>query len=254
MNIVYKSKLNNVVPLFDEWEDIGILSCLQGHIGEVWADDEDVPTVAKIISVGFCYVAGDANSPQARELLHQTPKEFELQVNSETWHKIVEEELADRIYKFTRFQFKRDSSLFDRVRLQSYIQALPKGYEVKQIDEAMFRYLPTLEWADNHCSQFSSFAEFQKYGIGFVVLYEGTPVCAASPYVYSDGAIDIQIDTVENHQRKGIATACAASLILECLRRGIFPNWSADCGESCYLAEKLGYQLEKKFVSYAIIG
>jgi len=251
MKIVSKDKLNNIAPLFNGWEEVAILSCLQGHLGQAWADDEDAPTVAKIVFLDFCFVAGDASLPRAKELLRQIPIGSELQVNSEAWHKTVSEVLPDTIYPLTRFKFKKDAALFDKEKLDSYIQALPKDYVIAPIDEVMFRRFPT-DVFDYHCTQFASYADFQKYGAGFVVLYEGEPVCVASSCTYSNNVIDIQIDTDKGHQRKGLATACAARLILECLDKGIFPCWDADCDESQYLAEKLGYQLEKECVSYEI--
>jgi len=251
MKITNRNKLNNIALLFEGWNDVAILSCLQGHTGHVWVDDEDDPTVAKIVFNDSCYVAGDANSPLAKEILRQIPAGSELQVNSEAWHKVVKEEIPNTTYPLTRFKFKKDSTLFDKEKLQSYIQALPKEYTIASIDETMFSCFPT-EVFDYHCTQFASYSDFQKYGAGFVVLHQAEPVCVASSYIYSDNLIDIQIDTDRAHQRKGLATACSARLILECLDKGIFPCWDADCDESRYLAEKLGYQLEKEIVSYEI--
>ena len=251
MKIVEKSKLNNIAPLFSGWEEVAILSCLQGHMGQAWADDDNAPTVAKIESMGFCYVAGDTSSPQAREFLRSVPADSELQVNSDAWRELVLDELSSTIYPLTRFKFKKDAALFDKEKLHLYVQALHKDYVLAPMDEAMFFRFPTSVF-DGHCAQFASYADFNKYGAGFVVLHENEPVCVASPYTYCDNAIDIQIDTERLHQRKGLATACAARLILECLDKGIFPYWDADCDESRYLAEKLGYQLERECVSFEI--
>ncbi|MCL2704204.1 MAG: GNAT family N-acetyltransferase [Defluviitaleaceae bacterium] len=142
--------------------------------------------------------------------------------------------------------------MFDKNKLGSHIHKLPAGYEIVPIDECVFHELPKHDWAEYHCSQFATFDEFQRYGLGYVVKFGDELICAASPYAYSDGMIDVQIDTVPAHQRKGIATACSASLILSCMDRGILPYWSADCDESRHLAEKLGYQLEKEFICYGI--
>jgi len=253
MKLVGKDKMKNIAPLFGGWNEVGILSCLQGHVGQAFVDNEDVPSVAMICHSGFCYVAGDAESPRAKELLWNIHKDcMELQLRDEEWQRLAEREFGKKIEKFTRYKFKRNAELFDREKLQGYIDALPDGYEIAKIDERMFKCLRTYEWAEYHCAQFISFEELRKYAIGFVVLYDGEPICAATPFYYCDEAIDIQIDTVEEHRRKGIATACAARLILDCLDRWIFPNWSADCAESRYLAEKLGYELDKEDVSYAI--
>ncbi|MCL1787133.1 MAG: GNAT family N-acetyltransferase [Defluviitaleaceae bacterium] len=251
MKLISKEKRSSIAPLFEGWGDVGILSYLQGHGGQAWADDEDAPTVANITSMDVCYVAGNADSPQAKELLRQIPIGNELQVHSEAWHKAVAEAIPNTTYPITRYKFKKDAALFDKDKLRAYIQALPKEYTIAPIDEAMFNHFPT-EVFDCHCTQFASFAEFEKYGAGFVVLHQGEPVCAASSFTYSDSLIDVQIDTAEDHQRKGLATACAANLILACLERGIFPCWDADCDESRHLAEKLGYQLERECETYEI--
>ena len=247
MKLIPGDKLDKIRPLFVNSNHSIVLSCLQGHSGQVWADDEDNPIIAKIDFHGFCCIAGDAGSPQAKELLRHIPKGSELHVSNDAWHKAVEEELGSKAYKFPRFAFKRDFSLFDKDKLQTYAQSLPKGYKITLIDGEMFYTLPTEGWSYYHCRHFSSFAEFRKYGVGFVVLYEGKPVCAISPFNYCDGIMEVQIDTKEQHRLKGLATACSASLILECMDKGIFPNWDADCDESRHLAEKLGYKLDKEY-------
>ena len=52
-------------------------------------------------------------------------------------------------------------------------------------------------------------------------------VAGASSYTVYDGGIEIQIDTQLKHRRKGLAAACGAKLILECLERGLYPSWDA---------------------------
>jgi len=69
--------------------------------------------------------------------------------------------------------------------------------------------------------------------------------------LYNDG-IEIQIDTREDHRRKGLAAACGAALILECLKRGIYPGWDAANMESVRLAEKLGYRLKGPYYTWAV--
>ena len=49
-----------------------------------------------------------------------------------------------------------------------------------------------------------------------------------------------ETDTREDHRRKGLAYACGAKLILECLERELYPSWDAQNMWSVALAEKLG--------------
>ena len=45
---------------------------------------------------------------------------------------------------------------------------------------------------------------------------------------------------------------CAAALILECEKRGIYPSWDAHNVESKALAEKLGYRIDKEYTAYIL--
>lgn len=52
--------------------------------------------------------------------------------------------------------------------------------------------------------------------------------------------------------RRGLATACAARLLLACLERGLYPSWDAANPASAALAEKLGYRPAGAYVTYAV--
>ena len=67
-------------------------------------------------------------------------------------------------------------------------------------------------------------------------------ISGASSYVYWKDGIEIELDTREDQRRQGLACACAARLMLECLERGILPSWDAASAQSARLAEKLGFR------------
>ena len=48
----------------------------------------------------------------------------------------------------------------------------------------------------------------------------------ASSYTVYRGGIEIEIDTHPDHRRRGLARACGAALMLECLKRGLY-SWDA---------------------------
>ena len=56
-----------------------------------------------------------------------------------------------------------------------------------------------------------------------------------------DGGIEVQIATKDEFQRKGLAMACAAALLLECMNRKVRPCWDAATLISKHMALKLGY-------------
>jgi hypothetical protein len=50
-----------IAPLFSDWEETLILTCLQGCMGYTIADDNENPTAAQIIVGDFCFFAGTPN-------------------------------------------------------------------------------------------------------------------------------------------------------------------------------------------------
>ena len=98
-----------------------------------------------------------------------------------------------------------------------------------------------------------SYEEFKNKGLGYIVLKDEQHVCIASSYTSYHNTIGITIVTLEEHRRKGLAAACAATLILECLKRGVNPEWEAANMESVSLAEKLGYHYDHSFDVYSLI-
>lgn len=232
-------------------------SCLQGHMGQAWADDLENPVAAQIITGDFCFFAGDAHHPQAKELVSNIPENYThpwilMIAQNASWHMIIEAVYQGKFDKQARYAIKKEPGVFDGAVLQKHITTLPVGYTIAPIDEPLYHWTQKENWARDFCSQFSSYTDYQKHGLGYVVLYDGKPVCGASSYTYYDSGIEIEIGTVKAHRRKGLAMACAAKLILECLNKGLYPSWDAANFESVSLAEKLGYHLEREYVAYEI--
>ena len=108
-------------------------------------------------------------------------------------------------------------------------------------------------WANDLVSQFKDYDAYRELGLGVVILREGELVAGASSYSrYRDG-IEIEIDTREDYRRKGLAYVCGAKLILECLKRDLYPSWDAQNKWSVALAEKLGYQFDHEYIVYEVI-
>lgn len=80
----------------------------------------------------------------------------------------------------------------------------------------------------------------------------GVPVAGAASYTVYDGGIEIEIDTRPDLRRLGLALACGARLILDCLDRGLYPSWDAHDLRSVALAEKLGYHLDRHYQAFLL--
>ena len=93
---------------------------------------------------------------------------------------------------------------------------------------------------------------FSKPGNVYWVLEEnGVWVSALRLTELSPG--DYYLEALSTHpdfRRQGLAAACGAKLILECLERELYPGWDAHDRRSLALAQKLGYQLERSYSAY----
>lgn len=125
-------------------------------------------------------------------------------------------------------------------------------YELRMIDRDIYNDITGNKWSSDLCSQFKNFEEYSKNGIGVVALHNGQVVSGASSYTIYDEGIEIEIDTREDYRRKGLALACGAKLILECLKNNLYPSWDAQNKGSVALAEKLGYHFNKEYIAYEV--
>ncbi|MGE7881906.1 GNAT family N-acetyltransferase [Bacillus sp. NPDC094077] len=253
--MIYEANIHTrkkLVSMFEDFNNVVLFSYLQGHMGTAWVNDLENPTVAQVTVGIFTFYAGDLNVKETEELLRNIPERMLVIVNSEEWKKCLETFYERKIDKFLRYKFKRNSEVFDRSKLKSFISTLPKGYELKKIDEHIAKN-PTLhKLSEDFTSQFQSIKDYVNRGIGYSILYKGEVVCGASSYSIYDDGIEIEIATVLNHRRKGLATVASTAIILDCLEKGIYPNWDAANSTSAKLAEKLGYVFDKAYDTYVV--
>ena len=105
-------------------------------------------------------------------------------------------------------------------------------------------------WNRDLVSQYPVWDTYQALGLGVAVLRGKTLVAGASSYASFDGGIEIEIDTKPEERRRGLARACGAALILECLDQNLYPSWDAHDAVSLSLARQLGYQPDKPYLTF----
>ena len=130
--------------------------------------------------------------------------------------------------------------------------SLEQAYKrlLRMMDEELYHLCRSREWSRDLVSQYADYEMYRKLGIGVVALKNGQPVSGASSYATYRGGIEIEIDTKEEYRRKGLAYACGAKLILECLEQNLYPSWDAHDKRSAHLAQKLGYRLAGAYRAY----
>lgn len=238
--------------LFEGWQETLIWSCLQKIMGHLYTNAAEKPVSAMALLGDFCFFAGKPD----RELALYRPdcgRDFLIMVpQNKEWAKMLENCYGERAKKVTRYAIKKEPDIFDREHLKKAVDALPDGYAMKIMDEKLFWHCREISWCRDWVSQYSDYETYQQYGLGVVVLKDGEPVAGASSYSGYLGGIEIEIDTREDHRRKGLAYASGAKLILECLARGWYPSWDAQNKWSVALAEKLGYHFSHEYEAYEV--
>ncbi len=252
--MIYKIERGTLVaPLFGEVSDTTIYSCLQGIMGELYADSQEAPTCAMALLGDYCFLAGEPS----KELVLYRPESwnraFHIVVpQNRKWEVLIEACYGEQAKRVIRYATKKEKDVFDAIHLKKITEGLPDGYVLQMMDEELFAKCRQTKWCKDWVANYPDYALYKEHGLGAVLLKDNEPVSGASSYSgYMDG-IEIEIDTKEEYRRKGLAYICGAKLILECLKLGWYPSWDAAHKGSLALAQKLGYHFDHEYVAYEI--
>ena len=239
--------------IFSSWDETIIWSCLQGIMGEIHTNAQQDAAVA--ILGDFAFYAGIPDEELIRFKPETCKQNFIIMVpQNEEWAQLIETCYGEKAKKVTRYAIKKEPDVFDREKLFVAFSNMPDGYELKMLQEDEYHLCRENGWANDLVSQYKDYETYRKIGLGVVALKDGELTAGASSYSTYDKGIEIEIDTREDHRRKGLAYACGAKLILECLERGLYPSWDAQNKWSVALAEKLGYHFSHEYTAYEIMG
>ena len=234
----------DIAPLFFGWQETMIWSCLQGCMGRALWEGGDRPRSAMLWVGDFCFFAG---SPSV-ELAGQGTAPI-LVPRDGGWERALELAWGDRVRRWTRYATEKDPNCFDRAALKRFAE-LPQGYELRPMDRELYAQAMEEGWSRDLCAVFQGQEDYCRRGLGVAALYQGRLAAGASSYTVYRGGIEIEIDTAPRHRRRGLAAACGARLILDCLDRGLYPSWDAHDLRSAALARKLGYQIAGPYPVY----
>ena len=240
---------SKVKPIFEGWNETLIYSCLQKVMGKIFVTDPNSPISAMAYVGCFALYAGEPD----KELVMAKPKWFVIMTpQNKEWEDCIEA-CFPAAKKVTRYAIRKDTQ-FDLPFLKSMVKKLPEGYELKEIDNETYDLCLTDPVTWDFVSSFESKEKYLKIGRGMVVMKSGRIVSGASSYTRYNEGIEIEVDTVAEERRKGLATIACAALILRCLDEGLYPSWDAQNMVSVHLAEKLGYEFDHEYTAYEVTG
>lgn len=252
--MIYEVANNKKVEeLFAGWDETMIWSCLQGVMGHIYVADKGAPVSAMAILGDFCFFAGEPDVELAAFRPSWYSRDGIIAVPGNAgWSEIIERIYGERAEKVTRYAIKKEQNVFDKGRLKKIVSGLSEHYTLKLMDEEIFSYCKKTRWCGDFVAQYTDWEQYQKLGLGAVILKDGVVVSGASSYSSYIGGIEIEIDTKKEYRRRGLGLVCGAGLVWECLDRGLYPSWDAANIASVRLAEKLGYHLDYEYDAYEI--
>ena len=232
-----------LAPLFVGWEEMLVSCALEGCMGRVWRSAS--PARAALCEVGdFLFLAGEAG-PESDALVRAFAADGRYHIlasKTPALHYQAGATLADLAQTGERYAFLKETDRFDTGRLAALSQTLPDGVSLRLFDEDLYHIALSREWSRDFVSLFPSAKDYLAHGLGVAALYNGELVGGASSYAWCRAGVEIELDSRLDFRRRGIGAACAARLVLECLRRGLLPSWDAASRESARLAQRLGFR------------
>lgn len=238
--------------IFGKWEETLIWSCLQGVMGAIYTNEPENNAAVAILG-DFSFFAGKPSERFVCFKPESCKQDFIIMVpQNDEWAELIEKCYGNKARKVSRYAIKKEKDVFDKEKLQQMLLQLPEGYDLKLLKEAEFKQCRENRWANDLVSQFKDYEIYKELGLGVVILKDGELAAGASSYSRYHEGIEIEIDTKEEHRRKGLASVCGAKLILECLARDLYPSWDAQNMWSVGLAEKLGYHYSHTYTAYEI--
>lgn len=245
--------------------------------GKLWVDNIENPriAIAESYAVGsFAFLGSNETKEDLLNLKDFLENEFltdlkkngydcfEFSVEGENLRRQLLEIFKDRAIQTEReFSFRMNEVLKmkevpkmnESPKMYHVLQishVIPKEYQLRKVDDTFWNMLIEGNFTNADflktrlLESWDSFEEFQKKSKAYCVTIQNRIVAVMVGTASYNHVIAIDIETEEEHRRKGLAYAMAAEFITDSLENHLIPQW--DCVESnptsYHMAEKLGFE------------
>jgi RimJ/RimL family protein N-acetyltransferase len=217
--------------------------------GRIFVDDKIYPTACLITSLGGRYLlAGDVtnNDFNRKAAIFLSDKQnhanyYDLYASDESWIDYFKGVVQAQTVSLSRSTFNFNNSKFQQ--LKNWRNELPKGFILTLMNQELYEKFQN-EIDPSYRLFWESPDSFLENGFGFCILFEDQIACVCNSLTVSGKSAEIDIVTVEQYRRKGLATITCAAFMEKCLEHNIEPNWNCDAGNqaSKQFTVKLGFE------------
>lgn len=252
-----RMKRQAIMPICGDCKEVLVRGAVDGTMGRVWVPQLENSSYCLIVVGDFVYLMGlPPKGCGALDLKTQiylmTNSNSLIYPQDERWEEWIEDQFMGQTRMISRYALKKDEHCFDVEQLKQYVAQIPKGIRIKRIDDRLYHQVLREAWSRDLCANFEDMKHFEASGFGYVAVKGREIVAGCSAYGASEGMMEIEVDTRKDYRRQGLALACSAAFLLECLEREIIPNWDAANLKSVGLAEKLGYIYDQEYQVYQL--
>ena len=173
--MIYELKeLGKAAPLFGQWQESLIWSCLQGVMGKIYVDSLEKPASALALLGDFGFFAGRPDREMVLGKPESREKDFVIMVpQDKAWEELMEECLGERAKKVTRYAIKKEPGVFCREKLKAAAEGVPQGYDLRLMDESLFWQCREIGWCRDWVAQYEDYGQYKRYGLGAVLRLPG---------------------------------------------------------------------------------
>lgn len=251
-----KTKRQTIQSICQDSDEVLVRGAMEGTMGRVFVPQLKNSSYCLIHVGDFAYLLGlPPNGEKSLDLksqIYETCSRAFITPGDERWAFWLEEEFLGQYRLVNRYALKKDENHFDKKTLEGYKKNIPEGIRIRRLDERLYHLVLKEEWSRDFVANFEDEQQFMREGLGYVAAKGREILSGCSAYGYSSGMMEVEVETKKDYRRQGLALACSAAFLLECMERGIYPNWDAANEQSVGLAEKLGYVFHREYQVYQI--
>lgn len=245
--------------------NLSILSLLGGKTkGQIYVDHPTHPATALVKIGHHLFLAGQPASDEfiqgARHLLELViiPQDkaaghdlFMVHSESDAWQAAAQAILEGRYPLVWNRQYFECRAL-----LQDWRPLLPPGFELTAVNSGLLartqlKHLDYLK--DELCSERASIEDFLENSFGFAILHDSDLASWCLSEYNQDGRCEVGVATVDEYQRRGLATIASLALVEHAFKNGYqrigWHCWSWNTASSA-LARRSGFDLIRDYPVY----